>query len=178
MLFYTGIGSREAPIEVLNLFINIGDYLARQGWVLRSGGADGADLAFEIGCDKSKGHKEIYVPWYRFNNSDSILFKIPQENFDLAKEYHPNWDRLSESAKKLHARNCSQILGKDLKTPTNLVICYTNKGKGGGGTGQALRVAKAYNIPIFDVGGYEDLNVFRRELLSFLKRVEQNERLM
>lgn len=52
---------------------------------------------------------------------------------------------------KLHARNCYQVLGADLRTPTQFVICWTPRGSGEGGTGQALRIAKAYNIPIFDL---------------------------
>lgn len=168
MDFYTGIGSRETPIDVLNTFINIGRYLGGIGYTLRSGGADGADTAFEIGCDQSQGKKEIYIPWYRFNNSTSMLFNISQEAFEMASLIHPSWERLSDGAKKLHARNCSQILGQDLKTPTKFVVCYTKDGKGGGGTGQAIRLARQYNIPIFDVGAYSSINQFKRELFSFI----------
>ena len=48
--YYAGIGSRNTPKEVLDVFESIGKYLALQGFVLRSGGADGADRAFERGC--------------------------------------------------------------------------------------------------------------------------------
>lgn len=169
---YTGIGSRETPKPIIDTFINIGRYLGGQGYILRSGGANGADLAFEMGCDQSKGKKEIYIPWYRFNNSTSMLFKTPQEAFDIASSIHPKWDAVSDHAKKLHARNCSQILGQDLKTPTNFVVCYTKGGKGQGGTGQALRLAREYNIPIFDVGAYESIYDFKRELFNFIKSLE------
>ena len=75
---YTGIGSRETPLEYIQLFIRIAEYLASVGYTLRSGGANGADLAFEIGCDNKQGKKEIYIPWYSFNNSDSMLFHTPK----------------------------------------------------------------------------------------------------
>ena len=172
---YTGIGSRETPLEYIQLFIRIAEYLASVGYTLRSGGANGADLAFEIGCDNKQGKKEIYIPWYRFNNSDSMLFHTPKECFNIAKEFHPNWNNLSDYAKKLHARNVCQILGQDLKTFTSFVICYTKEGKGQGGTGEALRIAKAYNIPIFDVGRYQEVDVFRKELFNFIKEMNVNE---
>lgn len=57
-MYYTGIGSRETPEEVLSLFTIVGEFLAKKGYILRSGGAKGADKAFEVGCDKAKGKKE------------------------------------------------------------------------------------------------------------------------
>jgi hypothetical protein len=33
-----------------------------------------------------------------------------------------------------------------------MVICWTSRGLGGGGTGQAIRIAKAHKIPVFDLG--------------------------
>jgi hypothetical protein len=64
-----------------------------------------------------------------------------------------------------------QILGEDLKTPCNLVVCYTAGGKGGGGTGQALRAAKDHNVPILDLGNYmnkkdmiDNFNLFMKNL--------------
>jgi predicted Rossmann fold nucleotide-binding protein DprA/Smf involved in DNA uptake len=62
-MIYAGIGSRETPPDVQKLIFDIADKLAKKGYVLRSGGADGADLTFEAGCDNSNGLKEIFLPW-------------------------------------------------------------------------------------------------------------------
>ena len=43
MVYYAGIGSRETPTEILNIFENIGFYLAKNNFILRSGHAGGAD---------------------------------------------------------------------------------------------------------------------------------------
>ena len=88
--------------------------------------------------------------------------------FELAKKYHPNWDKLTEWGQKLQARNSHQILGNDLNTKSTFVICWTRNGKGGGGTGQAIRIANDYSIPVFDCGLYKDLNECRVELKKFL----------
>ena len=88
--------------------------------------------------------------------------------FEIAAKFHPAWDKLSQGAQKLHARNCHQVLGKDLKTLSSFIICYTSKGNGSGGTGQALRIAKAYNVPIFDCGLHSNILECRKELNKFI----------
>jgi hypothetical protein len=140
---------------------SIGQQLANSGWILRSGFADGADMAFCRGADYAAvngmgGQMEIYIPWVGFNGAprDHEAFIVPDLNRELvalAREYHPAWHRCAPGAKRLHARNGCQILGSDLKTPADMVICWTAGGQGGGGTGQALRLARAYNVPIFDL---------------------------
>jgi hypothetical protein len=58
---------------------------------------------------------------------------------------------LSYGAKKLMARNCHQVLGQDLKTPVDFIVCWTKNGNINGGTGQALRIAKKLNIPVYNL---------------------------
>lgn len=168
MIYYAGIGSRETPKEILDLFYNIGHALSVFDFTLRSGGAKGADISFELGCDLVKGVKEIYLPWKGFENSKSNLYNITKEAMDIAKKYHPYWDRLSDGAKKLQARNSYQVLGYDLKTPSKFILCWTKNGKGSGGTGQAIRIAKDYNIPVFDFGASGNI---KELLLEYIKEL-------
>jgi len=49
MKFYSGIGSRTTPLEVQALCTRIAAQLEKAGYVLRSGGAEGADKAFAAG---------------------------------------------------------------------------------------------------------------------------------
>ena len=53
------------------------------------------------------------------------------------------------------ARNSYQVLGRNLDDPVEFVICWTPGGSGSGGTGQAIRIAKDYQIPVFDLGSPE-----------------------
>lgn len=140
---YTGIGSRETPNPILILMTAIAGDLEKRGWVLRSGGASGADAAFEQGV-KNKSHSVIYRPEH-----------TTLEAMQLAAKFHPAWDRCSAYARKLHGRNCFQILGITLDNPTKFVVCWTKDGKASGGTGQAIRMAEAYSIPVFNL---HDLN--------------------
>ena len=52
---YAGIGSRETPDTVLAILEALATVLARAGFVLRSGGAPGADTACEAGSDRAGG---------------------------------------------------------------------------------------------------------------------------
>lgn len=150
MKYYAGIGSRETPLNILGIMTTIGDVLeTHMGYVLRSGGADGADSAFEAGVD-DPDMKEIWVPWLGFNNHPSHLTPTDAA-FDMASQFHPAWYRCSRRARALHARNCHQILGADLRTPVDFVICWTRDGGASGGTGQALRIAQHHCIPILNL---------------------------
>jgi hypothetical protein len=148
MKYYAGIGSRRTPVELKPTIVGLASMLHDMGYTLRSGAAPGADVFFEAGAGELK---EIFVPWPGFNGSGSKLHECSQEAMDMAKQFHPNWSRLSQAARKLMARNCYQVLGHDLKTPVDMVICWTPNGKVEGGTGQAMRMAKHLGIPIFNL---------------------------
>lgn len=160
----------QPPRKILALMEEVGCLLASLNIELHSGGADGADKAFERGCDAATGRKRIWLPWKGFNGSTSLLFNLPEKAFRIGEKFHPAWKDLSPSVRKLMARNSFQIL-PDLETPVDFVLCYTPGGSGNGGTGQALRIAHHYNVPVFDFGCYQTLSEdrIRLELHSFLK---------
>ena len=172
MIKYAGIGSRETPAEILNYFERLGTYFAKQGFILRSGHAEGADLAFENGCDKARGNKEIYLPWKGFNNSGSALIVKSEDAFKIGEQFHPNWSRLSDGAKKLQARNSHQILGENLDDPVNFVICWTKGGKKQGGTAQAIRLAEFHKVSVFNAGSYNSIEEIKKELRDFFTNLQ------
>ena len=149
-IYYTGIGSRDTPDNILQLMKKIAIYLERKGFNLRSGHAPGADIAFEVAI-KDSNRKYIYIPWANFDGSKSKLYQISERAMEIAEKYHPYWNNLTLGQKLLIARDGYQVLGSDLNTPSKFVICYTKDGKFSGGTGQALRIASAYKIPIFNL---------------------------
>jgi hypothetical protein len=170
---YTGIGSRETPHEVLGLMTVLGWQLALDGWTLRSGAAPGADTAFERGAlaalkEEGVVRPEIYLPWKGFENRDSAYSNDPSDRaMELAQKFHPAWGSLTQGMRKLHARNVHQILGHNVDAPhlSTFVICWTKDGKGGGGTGQALRIARHYGIKeVYDLANREDQDKMREWL--------------
>lgn len=79
-----------------------------------------------------------------------------------------DWDSLNISVKRLMARNCYQVLGSKLNDPTNFIICWTPQCKEIGGTSQALRIAKNYNIKIYNFCNEKDKNEFYQNF-TFIK---------
>jgi len=144
MAAYAGIGSRETPPDVLDAFERLGYWLSNKGYILRSGHADGADSAFERGCIRANGEMEIYIPWKGFNGSASqYILKDNDGAMNIASRFHPAFDRLSQGAQKLQARNSYQVLGYDLNTPSVFIVCWTKNGKGSGGTGKQFGLQKS-----------------------------------
>jgi len=172
MITYTGVGSRNTPGAVLALMRTIGLNLARHGFELRSGAASGADVAFEDGCClySTEAPRNIYIPWEGFNGRRTDKHThvgASAAAMAVAAQFHPAWDKCSYGTKKLHARNMCQVLGIGLDSPSDFVVCWTPGGAGGGGTGQALRVAQHYNIPIFDLGKEDCLTALEGHLVQY-----------
>lgn len=144
---------------MIRLAIHFRDY---DGYTLRTGHAPGADQAFELGAGTMA---EIYLPWPRFEADTplcigaKVYYKPKPSAFNIAGSFHPAWHRVTHGGRLLHARNAHQILGWDLKTPVEFVVCWTPSGKGGGGTNQAIRIAKHYDIPVYDLAIEKDWRI-------------------
>lgn len=158
-MYYTGIGSRETPSEVLGIMEDAAFRLATLGWVLRSGKAGGADAAFQLGLQKYcyvnglsegdvLGKAEIYTPWGSFGtpglfdwwdiNLEFINKMMPDqisERDSLLEGIHPNYNalRAKRGAFALHSRNMHQVLGVDILNPRPSKFClyYAKEDKAG-----------------------------------------------
>lgn len=149
MKIYTGIGSRETPQEILADMTRYARELSSMGYLLRSGGAPGADTAFELGAT----HKQIFLPWDGFNGKkkDDINYFVAPYRDDFVEKYHPKPSALSQAGRKLMSRNANQVLGYNFKTPTEFILCWTKDGKASGGTGFAIRMAMDLGITVYNL---------------------------
>jgi hypothetical protein len=151
-LIYSGIGCKNPPSFIIGIISEISIHLANKHYLLRSGASIGCQSAFESGCKSINGYRDIYLPWRSYNDNDSMLYDISEESKIMAKSFYPKYDDLSLENRLIFARNCNIILGDKLDTPSDFIICYTEEGKHTGETGHALKIAKKYNIPIFNFG--------------------------
>lgn len=168
-LRYAGIGSRETPGDILTMMTEFAFDFANDA-ILCSGGCKGADKAFEFGVAQAmefhawpelQDFAEIYWPWKNYGEGESDwgwiaptrIDSIP-EAYDLAEQFHPAWHACKRGARSLHARNAHIIMGDDLKSPVDFVLCWTpdgsldGTGPKSGGTGQALRMATHFGIEV------------------------------
>ncbi len=156
-VIYAGIGAIKTPLDVRIKMRNAATAMAKMGFILRSGGASGADTAFSEGYEQAgspKGLVEIYLPEDRFNgfttNDEGVYGPPGISARKIAKTIHPYWANLGNLGRDFMARNAHQILGLDLKTPCHFVLCWTSDGKASGGAGQVIRHANELGIPVLN----------------------------
>lgn len=158
--YYAGIGSRETPESARPLIGQIVEFLHAEGYTMRSGGAPGADEMFET-AHPDKEFRDIYLPWYCFQSNYSPLCIVTEEAIQFSLQFHPNPGVLKQGARQLMGRNAYQVLGLDLKTKADFLVCWTPNGadsesdaaviRNSGGTGQAMRIASHYGIPFWNL---------------------------
>ena len=184
------IGSRQLEqkqeyFEDIKLCYNVCMRLAQLGITFTSGlceiGMDGIaqkaySKAVDLGLAK-ESQFEVYVA-DQYNIRRSTLPRkhlaivrnkdLISETERIASEVHPAWDRCNEWARGMHSRNCHQILGYDLQSPVDAVICWTPDGAVVGGTRTALLLAQDAGIPIFNLG-IKDKESVLQSIKKFLK---------
>lgn len=161
MKYYTGVGSRRTPENILDLIEKISTKLDGLGYTLRSGGAKGADIAFEVACT----NKIIYLPFKEYRPEDFYHFGVTDEHIEYSMKFHPKPEYPTEFQKHYLGRNLYQVLGHNLKTPSKFLIAWWNPEKPSG-TSHTARIAKAHNIPcfnLFDLKTKERLEKFTDE---------------
>lgn len=157
MVTYAGIGSRETPGDICEIMTRFARAAAKDGAVLRTGGALGADSAFMDGCTSTE--MELFLPWQGYNGHRGTL-PASEAAMAMAEEVcgPVHWSRCSQGARKMHARNMQIILGKDLDDPVAFVLCWTAYGRKLGGTATGIRCAEYHGIEVFNLGVCDRLN--------------------
>ena len=163
-LRYAGIGARATPAAVLADMETMAAWLARTGWHLSSGGADGADSAFAAGAPAEQ--RTIWLPWRGYNGHRGPDCRVLSAAamaacLEIAAPLHPAWERCSPAVRKLHARNAA-VLGLTLDRPVDAVVAWTVQGRVEGGTGMAIRIAGANGIPVLNLGSMSPRAVCER----------------
>ena len=161
MQHYTGIGSRKTPPEILRIMEALAEALALKGWTLRSGGARGADQAFEAGARKGGGEIQSWDP-----RSDSMDILSWAEDVVAQHCWEFPYSRMKRTTKELLVRNMYQIHGEEGNLPSSFVVCYTladplsrdrETGFKSGGTRYAIREAASCGIEVFNLNNPEHL---------------------
>lgn len=172
MLRYAGIGHRSISSDEAERARALAQRMATKGWLLRSGGALGADSAFASGS----GRRELFVPWKGYNGvSGSDVFCLAGVRYEAAARVaalaHRAWGNCGQGARKLLARNAAIVLGADLDAPVDAVLCIARPDVLTGGTRHAMRIARENGIGIFNLCQMED-----EDLLAAIEDLEERAR--
>ncbi len=160
-IIVAGIGSRATPADVCAQMEAVGGWCWDNGIVLRSGHAEGADLAFERGVDGALA--EIWLPWKSYNRESRMpasTYCVTELDADLQKiveANHPAPANLSRGALLMMARNANIILGANLRTPVTAVVCWTPDEEHGG-TSFGIRLARRHGIPVINMAKTHNLS--------------------
>lgn len=178
-MYYAGIGSRDCPEDIGAIMTATARELEKIGFILRSGGARGADTYFELGVHDPE-NKEIFIHKERTktHSHDPRMGVYNAQRFDnwadaerIASQIHPKWNRCNLDAQQLHTRNVYQVLGSDLRQQgySDFVMCWAIPDIHGvpeGGTRTAWNVAVQYGIPRFNLAVRKD----RERVVSWLEQ--------
>lgn len=150
---YAGVGSRSTPFGGCAECTRAARRLAAAGWTLRTGGAPGADQAFEAGTSRTDT-VEVYLPWRSFEADRPFahaarLTRPSAAAYEVAERHHPAWGRLSPGVHALLARNAHVVLGEHLDDPVDLVVCWWQRGSGG--TAHAIAVATEAGVEVVNL---------------------------
>lgn len=154
--FYAGVGSRKTPKDVLTLMTLFAKKMEEQNFILRTGGAEGADSAFMAGVG-SPENMNVFLPWRTFNGGQGIFIPDHEPWCRKAQEevskVHPAWNRLTQGAKKLHTRNFFQVFGMEGQPQSSFVIFWAEEDRNGvqGGTATAVNLAIKFGIKTFNL---------------------------
>ena len=178
MKYATVVGSRNISKEEFLLLRDIATKLCYEGYILRSGAADGADSTINHLC-----RTEIILPWSGFNgflHDGKRVFALeflPHNSLAIkkAKEIHPRPDLLNNMTLKFHARNIYQIVGplgaNGIKSD---VVIYCSDDltfeEPRGGTRTAVMYAKQLGIPVYNIRdrGF-NLKVICEEIIELIE---------
>lgn len=158
-MYYAGIGRRVCPAPKLSVMTRFATKMQACDWTLRSGGANGSDLAFAQGTTK----KEIFLagkaePW-AFEELELCL-----------PHYIKNINTLARYVQNTLARNMMIILGKHGDLPVSFVICYTDS-YSEGGTAYGIRCARRHQIPVFNLHD-EKTSTLVESFLNFEENID------
>lgn len=162
---FTGVGARKnVPPDILGLMRRAGAALAAAGFLLRSGAAEGSDSAFEAGVLEAGGATEIYLPeaGFRGHASPLVIERMPRyaDAKVLAQWHYKKWAGADRFTRNCMTRNVMQVVGAELVDPSSFLICWGPNPEFvngelvnvAGGTGQAVRLARTFNVPRFHLG--------------------------
>ncbi len=165
------IGSREVSPKTAQILELVGHEIARRGWFVVTGNADGADSKFAAGANKvNPTQVKLFLPWSSYNKNylkpGNLVEPNPKKEWEeLARKNHPIYDNLTQGAQKLMLRNAGIILDCDC-----VLAVLNHKKKGMGGTGAGWRMSEELGKPRLDLAMVEIGSPTFDEIFKWLEK--------
>lgn len=151
----TFTGENNFPDSLVPNLIDIIKEIENNDFVIRHSALRGFD---EEVCRVVR-NGEFHVPWKGFGDKESKFSYTPEEAKEIAKRCYPGWENLKLPMQGFSALKVRMLLGKDLKSATQMLIIWTEDGAESvrertqtcGFTGIAIDVANQMKIPVFNL---------------------------
>lgn len=170
-------GYAELPRDLRDLFEATARWVAGTGRTLHTGAAEGADQAAAVTALRQGGAVHLFRPDQRshekwcqemracFQNQVRFTIYDPRHHAEWmasVDRYHPNPGALRPSARLLMARNFGLVQG----CGAVVALPRGREPAEWGGTGQALRIALARGMPLYNLWEPEARAVLERRLAA------------
>lgn len=167
-LYYTVViaGNDRIPDQKALEVADLVKLAEKRGIRIRAGGQSETDV---VVTENSKW-AEYHLPWKMFNDIEvkgmGSTFNT-DECFEFAKRYYNgDFETVNKFQRALHGRTPRLLFGKNLKSPANLVIVWSDDGAEkaadtgtrSGIAGHIVRMASAVNIPIINLNNPGSFN--------------------
>ena len=163
------VGTRRfgsLPPAVQRAYLRIATEVGRAGGIVRTGAAVGADQAGAEAALKAGGRVALVLPWASYELTwrrriksaypgrvAEIIYTPTQHAAwaDSVRQLHPAADKLSRGVFALHARNYGIVVGEKRRADIVVAVPLSTEPGKEGGTGQAIRVARAFGIRVINL---------------------------
>lgn len=156
------MGPRKVTGKIQAVMTAFAQVLDNHRAILRSGGGEGTEAAFEAGSTL----KVVYLPWNGFNGKEGAHY-IPIDAKLTAAHLHPSWAIANSETRLLLARDVLRLCGEDNKSPVKFLV-YWDINEGTKATQSntvvsnlslIVKHAKSLNIPTFNMAKASDLAI-------------------
>ena len=147
---YAGTGDRKTPLKIQNLLQNYIKILNERNYMLRTGSESGTQTFMKTLADKVE------------------VMDIPEANhlvYAANRSHYVLWSHNGNRVKKKYARDTLILLGDNLATPPEFLLCWCNINIKGGSV-FSIRLAKEHNIPIYNIFREDHQEKFEEEILG------------
>lgn len=152
MKYYTGTGDSELTEEAVYKIMDYAARLSSLGYILRTGGEDGADKVFAM----ASCNTETILPWAGFNGEDGVVYKKTVGSIKSIIYTGKKPAYLGQGLLKRIERVYSEISGVENEPSSEFLVCWTEMPKGVTCGVQAVKVARSLSIPVYNLNDPDD----------------------
>lgn len=160
MKYYTGTGIVQVSKSMKETILAIAKYLSDQGYTLRTGLSKGMDAAFIEGSDS------VSLFTYEGENTNGADAFICEETDFIKRDLKENYltlGALTKVARQRVVRSYYELLGEDLNTPSEFLVCYDPCE---GVVNYTHRLANRLGIKVYNLYDKEELKKLKEEWLK------------